>query len=187
MQQMAAALKVQDGEQGDGQVPVAKAAGEGAGSAVGSSSGGLEGGSAAAVPAELAAIEDKITVSDEVVKQLTALAANMFTVQVEPREQRIAAKLAAEENAKSAFPVGLSVRFTPCGAKGATGPSLEQVKASLGEGNPLKQLIRVNDGIISFPSIPTGTYRVICAGKKHNDRCIQSCVQLISPCLYCVL
>ena len=129
MQQMAAALKVQDGEQGDGRVPAAKAAG-GAGSTVGSSSGGLKGGSAAAVPAELAAIEDKITVSDEVVKQLTALAANMFAVQVEPREQRIAAKR-AEENAKSAFPVGVSVRLTSCVITGATGPRLEQVKASL--------------------------------------------------------
>ena len=167
MQQMAAALKVQDGEQGDGQVPVAKAAGEGAGSAVGSSSGGLEGGSAAAVPAELAAIENNRTVSDEVVKQLTALAANMFTVQVEPREQRVAAKLAAEENAKSPFPVGVSVRLTPCVIMGATGPSLEQVKASLCGSIPLKQLIRVHDGIISFPPILTVAYRVVCAGKRH--------------------
>ena len=94
----------------------------------------------------------------------------MLTVQVGPREQRIAAKLSAEKNAKSAFPVGLSVRFTPCVITGATGPRLEQVKANLCEGIPPKQLMRVNDSIICFPPILTVNYRVICAGKRHKGR-----------------
>ena len=115
--------------------------------------------------------EDKLTISGEVAKVITELATNLFTVHIDSREQRIAAKLAAkaaEDMARSAFPVGLVVRLTPGGAKGACGPSLRQVQAQLGA-IALKELIRVEEGVISLPAIPQGTYRITCAGNTSKN------------------
>ena len=61
--------------------------------------------------------------------------------------------------------MGVVVRFAPGGAKGACGPSLRQVQASLGA-IALKELIRVDEGVISLPAIPQGTYRITCAGNE---------------------
>ena len=69
------------------------------------------------------------------------------------------------------WPVGLKVRFTPGGAVGSVGPTLEQVRAILPTDSAIRNHpdFRVDGGVITLPLLPTGDYQITIAGASGRN------------------